>query len=104
MIVTGNGRLVKDPELAEGNGKIYTKFSVAYNTGKDKTTFLNCIAWGEWTADFLKKYFKKGKPIFISGRLESNVNDGVTYFQCVIDKVDFVPATKSNDNDEEPLW
>ena len=35
---------------------------------KEETTFVDCEAWGK-TAENISKFFSKGKPIFIEGRL-----------------------------------
>lgn len=68
------GRLTKDPELRTTNsGVSVATFSVAVDTGhgENKTTdFINCVAWRN-TAEFVSKYFTKGKMIIISGRISS---------------------------------
>lgn len=68
------GRLTKDPELrATNSGVSVATFSVAVDTGhgENKTTdFINCVAWRN-TAEFVSKYFTKGKMIILSGRISS---------------------------------
>lgn len=36
---------------------------------KEETTFVDCEAWGS-TAENLSKWFSKGKPVFLEGRLK----------------------------------
>lgn len=36
---------------------------------KEETTFVDCEAWGN-TAENLSKWFSKGKPVFLEGRLK----------------------------------
>lgn len=57
------GRLVKDPETSEVNGKKLCKFSIA-ETSHGRDSFFNCSAW-QGTADLISKGFKKGDRILI---------------------------------------
>lgn len=67
------GRMTRDPEArTTSGGKQLAKFCVAVNgNGKDDTTFVECEAWGQ-TAEFVSRYFQKGKPIAVSGRLRQD--------------------------------
>ena len=67
------GRLAKDPEMrTTQNGTVVTTFSIAVNRqDKEKTAdFINCVAWRK-TAEFVNKYFSKGRMIALVGRLQS---------------------------------
>ena len=73
--ITIMGRMVRDPELSiVGNGISMVKFTVACDRdrseqdGTKKTDFIDCIAWRK-TAEFISKYFTKGRLILLSGRL-----------------------------------
>lgn len=70
----GVGRLTKDPELRiTESGKSVVRFAIAINEkygDKDNTTFVDCRAWGK-TAESINKYFVKGKPIIINGKINS---------------------------------
>ena len=63
------GRLTRDPELRHtGKGTPVTTFSIAINSGygeNQRTDFINCVAWNK-TAEFVTKYFTKGKMIVIA--------------------------------------
>ena len=69
------GRLVADPELkSTSNGTHFCSFRIACDRdrqteGGQKADFVNCVAWRS-TADFVSKWFTKGKPILICGRLQ----------------------------------
>lgn len=68
------GRLTRDPELRHtDSGKAVCSFSIAINSGygeEQRTDFVNCVAWNK-TAEFVSKYFTKGKMIIVSGRITS---------------------------------
>ena len=65
------GRLTKDVEERKTNsGKTVCSFCVAVDDGfnKDKTHFLDVIAWDK-KAEFVINYFHKGSMIAVQGRL-----------------------------------
>lgn len=66
------GRLTRDPEMRHTNsGTPVTTFSIAINSGygeNQQTDFVNCLAWNK-TAEFVTKYFAKGKMIIVIGRI-----------------------------------
>ena len=71
------GRLVRDPELRRtGSGVPVASFTVAVDrdfSGKDggqkESDFIDCVAWRN-TAEFVEKYFSKGRMAVVSGRLQ----------------------------------
>jgi len=68
---SGSGRLTQDPILRHTkDGQAVCSFTVAVKRPgtKDKTDFLDCTAWHE-TANFISKYFKKGKGIEVTGSI-----------------------------------
>ncbi len=68
------GNLVRDVEMADTRDSDIANFTVA-NTRKYKqkedTCFLDCVAYGK-TAENVNKYFGKGDPIIVEGRLTQN--------------------------------
>lgn len=71
------GRLSRDPELRQTTtGKNVASFTIACSrgrkdaNGKDLVDWIPVAAW-EHTAEFVCKYFEKGSPIAIDGRLQS---------------------------------
>jgi len=71
------GRLTRDPERREtGTGTPVTSFTLAVDrrfkskdSGERKADFINVVAWDK-TADFVSRYFMKGKMAAVTGRLE----------------------------------
>lgn len=71
------GRMVRDPELrrtASGISCVSFTISVDRDFGKNEngekeTDFIDCVAWRS-TADFVSKYFTKGRMAVVSGRLQ----------------------------------
>ena len=98
------GRLTADPELRTTNSGISVcSFTVVVDrrTKTEKTAdFIDCTAWrGE--AEFICKYFTKGKPIAASGTLMTDSyedKDGNKRKKTfvTIENVEFVPADKTD--------
>ena len=74
--ITMTGRLVADPELRRTqSGVSVTSFRIAndrdYGKGEEKETdFFDVVAWRS-TAEFICKYFAKGRMISVDGRLQT---------------------------------
>lgn len=107
IIITG--RLTKDPELKQTQtGAYFLPLCVAVDRGdKNRTTdFIDCLAWNK-TAEFIAKYFKKGKPIEITGKLTTRTyekNDGtkVKATEVLINEVGFVIGANEQAAKNEP--
>ena len=104
--VTLVGRMVHEPEIkTTDSGTALLPLRIAVNRGdKDKTTdFINCQAW-EKTADFIAKYFHKGDPIAVSGKLQTRSwekSDGTKVNETYVNirEVAFVPGKANNSAD-----
>lgn len=105
------GRMVRDPELKTTNSDIAVcRFTVAVNRPyqKDKeqqADFINVTAW-RGTAEFVDKYFSKGKIIIVEGKLQNNDytdKDGVKHYsmQVVADNVNFGGSKSENTSQAE---
>ena len=75
-VITLQGRLVADPELRQTpQGTNVCSFSIAVDrnnvrAGEErKADFINITAW-RGTAEFVAKFFRKGSPIILDGRLQ----------------------------------
>ena len=71
------GRLVRDPELRRTNsGTAVASFTIACDRdfksdgGEREADFIECVAWRN-TAEFVSKYFAKGRMAVVSGRLQT---------------------------------
>lgn len=70
-IVCLMGRLTREPEIRTTNsGSTVASFTLAVDSGKDKTEFINCTAWDR-TANLLKDYFHKGDQCGLTGFLST---------------------------------
>ena len=98
------GRLTSDPELRQTqSGVASCRFTVACdrkfadkNTGERQADFISCIAWRQ-TAEFVSRYFNKGKLICVEGSLRNNNyqdknHPDVTHYttDVQVDNVEFV--------------
>ena len=70
------GRLTRDPELRRTqSGTAVTSFSIACDrdfksqSGEKETDFIDVVAW-RGTAEFVSKYFTKGRMAIVEGRLQ----------------------------------
>lgn len=70
------GRLTADPELRRtGNGTPVCSFTLAVERdrkqdGERTADFIDCVAW-RGTAEFLCKYFEKGRVVVATGRMQT---------------------------------
>ena len=75
-IIAIRGRLVRDPEIRQTqSGVSVTNITVAvdrsYSAGGEKQTdFFDCVFWRQ-DAEFVSKYFSKGKEIIVQGEMQS---------------------------------
>ena len=70
------GRMTRDPELRRTNsGTAVASFSLAVDrdfktqSGEKETDFIDVVAWRN-TAEFVSKYFSKGRMAVVEGRLQ----------------------------------
>lgn len=74
--ITIMGRMTRDPELRYTNaGTAVASFALAVDrdfkgqNGQKETDFIECTAW-KGTAEFVSKYFAKGRMAVVEGRLQ----------------------------------
>lgn len=98
------GRLTADPELRQTQSGIAScRFTVAAdrkfadkNSGEKQSDFITCVAWRQ-TAEFVSRYFNKGKMIALEGSLRTGKyqdknHEDVTHYttEVYVDNVEFV--------------
>lgn len=103
------GNLVADPELKQTtNGIAVTSFRIAvarkYSKDAQQTDFIDIVAWRS-TAEFITRYFTKGKQILVCGSLQTRTwvdkdNNKRYTTEVVVDEVSFVG--KKSDYDQLP--
>lgn len=106
------GRITAPLELKQTpGGKNVISFTVAVDrgvkneAGESVTDFINVVAW-EKTAEFIYKYFGKGRMICIEGQIQTrswNDNEGKKRYTTEIraDKVHFTGERKENATEGE---
>lgn len=109
--ITVMGYMAADPDLRmTPAGKSVCRFTIG-NTRPTKdreVDFLDIVAYNS-SADFVNKYFKKGNPIVVVGRLQTqhlvNSKDGRTtkIYEIAATSVDFVPKAKEKPAEEFPF-
>ena len=115
------GRLVRDPELrTTQSGTAVTSFTLAVDrdfksreSGEKSTDFIDVVAWRQ-TAEFVCKYFSKGRMAVAEGRLqirEWKDKDGNNRrtVEVIAENVYFGDSKRDGDsgntpNDSEPAY
>ena len=105
------GNLTRDPEIrALPSGQQVVNFSLATNrTYRDKdkqkqeqTEYHNVVAFGR-TAEVIGQYVKKGRPLYVEGRLQTRSwdKDGVKQFrtEVVVEQFQFGASSGAADGD-----
>jgi single-strand DNA-binding protein len=101
-----HGRCAKDPDVkTTASGQTVTRITIAVDrytkAGEErKADFIPCTAWGT-TAQFLAKYFTKGKEILAEGRIQTGSytdKDGRKIYTTyvVLDRIEFCGAVAKN--------
>ena len=102
------GRLGRDPELRRTqSGTAVVSFSLAVDrdfksqNGERETDWINVTAWRN-TAEFVSKYFTKGRMALVEGRLQTRKwvdNDGNNRIavEVVADSVYFADSKRDGD-------
>ena len=100
------GNLTADPELKQTTSGISVcAFTIAINRkfakdGEQTCDFITIQTWRQ-TAEFVSRYFKKGKPILVCGQLQQRTwtdNQGNKRYatEVVADEVSFVGNNESS--------
>ena len=103
------GRLTGTPELKRTqSGLAYTRFSIAVDRqfvkqGEERQAdFIPILVWNK-TAEFVCKYFEKGRRIALNGRIQTGSykdKDGNTHYttDVVADNVEFCDSKGNTDS------
>ena len=110
--ITIMGRLTRDPEVRMTQSQTQVaSFTLAVDRdfvgrgdGERQTDFIDCVAWRQ-TAEFVGKYFTKGRMAVVSGRLQSRkweTREGEkrTSWEVVADNVYFGEGRRDGDSNE----
>ena len=106
------GRMTHNPELRRtGSGTSVTSFSLAVDrdfksqSGEKETDFIEVVAWKN-TAEFVSKYFSKGRMAVVEGRLQirdwtDKAGNKRTTAEVVADNVYFADSKRSESNENQ---
>jgi single-strand DNA-binding protein len=105
------GRLTKDPDVRyTDGGTSIARFTVAVDRrfkkeGEESADFIGCIAFGK-TAEFIEKYFGKGKKIGLTGRIQTGSytnKDGQKVYttDVIAEAVEFVESKGAGDSNSQ---
>ena len=110
--ITIMGRLTRDPEVRMTQSQTQVaSFTLAVDRdfggrdgGEKQADFIDCVAWRQ-TAEFVGKYFAKGRMAVVSGRLQSRkweTREGEkrTSWEVVADNVYFGDSRRDGDSNE----
>lgn len=109
------GRLVRDPELkTTGSGVSVCSFTLACDRdfkpkdGEREADFIDFVAWRN-TAEFLCKYFSKGRMVVVEGRIQTRTyedKDGNKRkaTEIVADNVYFGDSKSAEGNNSAPAY
>lgn len=104
------GRLTKNPIVTyTQSGSSITKFSIAVDRrfktdGQPSADFINVVVFGK-TGEFVEKWFHKGDPISITGRIQTGSytkQDGTKVYttDVIAESAEFVPGKPQNQSQE----
>lgn len=109
-VITIAGRMTRDPELRRTNtGTAVASFTLAVDrdfadkqSGEKETDYIEVVAWRN-TAEFVSKYFAKGRMAVVSGRLQirswtDKDNNKRKTAEVVADNVYFGDSKKDESN------
>lgn len=96
------GRLTRDPEIRQATtGNVVASFSIAVDRrfkreSEPEADFFNCTAFGK-TAEFVEKYFTKGKKILLTGSIQNDNytnKDGQKVYatKIIVENVEFAES------------
>jgi single-strand DNA-binding protein len=109
------GNLTRDPQLSYTPSQTaVVDFGLATNrkwkgqdgSDREEVCFVDCRAFGK-TAENINKFFKKGKPIFLEGRLSFDqwtAQDGTkkSKLRVTVDNFQFLPGGRDAQDSDEP--
>jgi len=106
------GRITAEPELRYTTSNTpVCSFTLAVerdykdSEGNRQADFINCQAWRN-TAEFVCKYFTKGQPIVVVGKIQTRTwedQEGKKHYatEVVVDNVYFAGSSKKNEQSTE---
>lgn len=99
------GNLTRDPEVRYTPGNqavaniglaVNRKYRTQDGQTREEVTFVDCEAWGK-TAETMSQYLKKGRPVFLEGRLkldqwQDKEGNNRSKLKVVVDSFQFIDS------------
>jgi single stranded DNA-binding protein len=102
------GRLTKEPEFKEQNGRTWCFFSLAVNykaRGKEQTSYVNVKAWSPFDRVVSQMKITKGALIMVSGKIDLIEYNGRTSLEINATTFEYLyEAMGSNQNQPKPNY
>ena len=107
----GMGRATRDPDIKYSQGEnsmAIARFTLAVQRklDKEKTDFLDCVAFGK-LAEIISTYVKKGNRIIVCGSIQTNIVEDAKektktkYTSIIVDDFYFTEAKAMKEEPEE---
>lgn len=96
------GRIVRDVEKKEADGKTYAELELAIprsyknEDGIYETDFIDCLLWGG-IAENVVEYCKKGDLVGVKGRLQTEIVEDHKTTNVIAEKVTFLSSKGKED-------
>lgn len=100
------GRLVRDIELMEEDGKKYSNITVACprayknENGEYDTDFIDVVIWNA-IAENTAEYCKKGDIIGVKGRIQTEIVEDKKITRIIADRITFLSSNNKHTKEEE---
>mgnify|MGYP001272392494 CR=1 FL=1 len=108
------GNLTRDPELRQTSSNnpvaniglaVNRSYTTKSGERREEATFIDCEAWGR-TAEVMSKYLKKGRPVFVDGRLkldewEDREGNRRHKLKVVIEQFQFINSNPNRSDDSD---
>lgn len=102
------GRITHDLEVRQTqSGTAVLQFTVAVDRnyskdGEKQTDFINCVAWRQ-TAEFVSRWFSRGRMIAVDGRLQTRTyedKNGTKHYitELIVENANFTGEPKQDGN------
>lgn len=104
-VLTGN--LGNDPEITySGEGNPISTFSLAFSSGKEKTSWIKVVSFNK-TAQLCEKYLHKGARVGVTGILDQDkwkTEEGFTrsMHKLIANNIEFIKTDKKEDDLMQP--
>lgn len=100
------GRLTKEPIIKESGENLVAGFSLAFNSGKEETSYIDCVAFYN-NAKTTKDFLHKGDQVGIVGSLRQRIwinakGSTQSKIEIVVESIQLLTPKKKEEEPAEP--